>query len=239
MALNHPIAAELHAAGALTDAGTVEPTLLEWLTVLARRDLAILIYAQTPADGGFCERILLARLAHWWVRLERCGPVVRLNSAGAAPTVHAATGLIGAQIDSLCGSLQPAAMRPVTLETTGLRAVVTDQSTLHSYLARQRLDPDQVRILEAAADLECSAQASVVAIQSGVGMRHTRTHINPEAVTIIDTPLGRLLSEPVTHAGKQWLVIGPGSPGAIDAAVQRLLRRLPAGAEWSSFRKVV
>jgi hypothetical protein len=239
MALDHPVAAELHSVGALTDDGSVEPVLLEWLTVLTRRDLGVLIYAQTPAEGVSFERILLARFAHWWVRLERCGPVVRLSGAGVAPSCSAATGLVTRQIDALCGSMEPAAMRPVTLATAELQAGVTNRSTLHAYLIRQRLDAHQLRTLEAAADDESSAQASVVAIQSGIGARSHRTHIHAEAVTVIDTRLGRLLVEPVAQAGKQWLHIGPGTSGAVDAAVQRLLRRLPAGDEWSSFRKVV
>jgi hypothetical protein len=239
MALKHPVVAELQATGALTDSGVVEPFLLEWLTVLARRDLAILIYAQTPSESGFSERILLARFANWWVRLERCGPMVRLSSAGVATNVGEAIGLLRSQIDSLCGSMQPARMRPVALETEVLRGGAVDGATLQAYLARLQLDPEQLRTLEAAANAELSAQASLVAIQSGIGMRPTRTQMNPEAVTIIDTRLGRLLAEPVTQAGKQWLLIGPGTAAAVYAAVRRLLRRLPAGDEWPSFRKVV
>lgn len=48
MALAHPIADELRAAGVITDAGGVDEAVLEWLTVLSRRDVALLIYAQTP-----------------------------------------------------------------------------------------------------------------------------------------------------------------------------------------------
>ena len=40
-ALQHPVAAELIAAGALDPAGNADPMIREWLTVLLRRDLVM------------------------------------------------------------------------------------------------------------------------------------------------------------------------------------------------------
>ena len=48
MALAHPIARELVAAGVMDDAGVVDQTVVEWLTVLSRRDVALLMHVQTP-----------------------------------------------------------------------------------------------------------------------------------------------------------------------------------------------
>ena len=50
MALAHPIAAELRDVGVIDEAGQVDATVREWLTVLARRDVALMIHVSTP--GG-------------------------------------------------------------------------------------------------------------------------------------------------------------------------------------------
>ena len=51
MALRHPIAAELRAEGVIDEAGTVDTVVVEWLTVLARRDIALLIHVRNPDVG--------------------------------------------------------------------------------------------------------------------------------------------------------------------------------------------
>ena len=43
-ALRHPVAAELVAAGAIDEAGNADPMIREWLTVLLRRDLGLLVH---------------------------------------------------------------------------------------------------------------------------------------------------------------------------------------------------
>jgi hypothetical protein len=239
MALAHPIADELRAAGVITDAGGVDEAVLEWLTVLSRRDVALLIYAQTPAQEIEPERVLLARFAQWWVALERNGILVRLSGVGTASSEESAGMLINAQIERLCGEMKPASLRPVTLDVPELLAAVHDQASLRAFLLDQRLDGDQVSMLTMAADTERSAQASVVAIQSGIAGRPARSHIDQGAVTIIDTPQGRLVSEHVTRAGKSWMIVSPGSAANIASAVLKMVRRLPAQDEWYSHRKVV
>lgn len=239
MALNHPVAVELCAAGVITGSGAIDPVVLEWLTVLSRRDVALLIYAQTPDADINHERILLARFAQWWVTLERCGAVVRVSSAGITSTESSAGILINSTIENFCGVKEPATIRPVTVNATDLVAAVTDPLSLQTFLKDQKLDAGQMQTLVLAADPERSAQVSVIAIQSGTGTHSTRTHINPEAVTIIDTPVGRLVSEHLARADKSWLMVSPGTRSAIGGAVQGLMRRLPARDDWSSYRKVV
>ena len=79
-----------------------------------------------------------------------------------------------------------------------------------------------------------------MALQSGVaGARSQRTHIEASAVTIIDTPEGRLVAEDVQSAGKTWMIIAPGAKSNIAAAINHMVRRLPAHQEWHSYRKVV
>jgi hypothetical protein len=239
MALAHPIAAELRAAGVITDSGEVDGPVLEWLTVLSRRDVALLVYAQTPANETEPERVLLARFAQWWVALERTGSAVRIGGVGTATSESSAGMLINSQIDRLCGEMKPASLRPVTLDVAELLRAVRDQASLRAFLLDKRLDGDQITALTLAADTQRSAQASVVAIQSGVANGPARSHIDRGAVTIIDTPQGRLLSEHVSRGGMSWMIVSPGSSGNIANAVQKMVRRLPAEDEWYSHRKVV
>ncbi|APE17668.1 ESX secretion-associated protein EspG [Mycolicibacterium pallens] len=239
MALAHPIADELRAAGVITDAGGVDEAVLEWLTVLSRRDVALLIYAQTPTQDTAPERILLARFAQWWVALERNGIMVRLSGVGTASSEESAGMLISSQIERLCGSMKAASLRPVTLDVAELLASVRDRASLRAFLLNQRIDGDQIGVLTMAADTDQSAAASVVALQSGVSGGPARTHIDQGAVTIMDTPQGRLVSEQVTRGGKSWMIISPGSAANIASAVLKMVRRLPAEDEWYSHRKVV
>jgi hypothetical protein len=239
MALAHPVAAELRTAGVITHSGQVDGPVLEWLTVLSRRDVALLVYAQAPANQSEPERVLLARFAQWWVALERNGIAVRLGGVGTATSESSAGMLINSEIERLCGEMTPASLRPVTLNVAELLGAVRDQASLRAFLLDKRLDPDQITALTLAADTQRSAQASVVAIQSGVADGPARSHIDRGAVTIIDTPQGRLLSEHVSRGGTSWMIVSPGSSGNIANAVQKMVRRLPAEDEWYSHRKVV
>lgn len=63
MALAHPIAAELRAAGVLDESDMVNTTIVEWLTVLARRDVGLVIHVRTPDHTQTPTRALLARFA--------------------------------------------------------------------------------------------------------------------------------------------------------------------------------
>lgn len=239
MALAHPVARELRGSGVIDDDGAVDQTVVEWLTVLSRRDVALLVDAKTPAAVGAPERILLARFAQWWVTLERCGAQVRLSGAGVASSEESAARLISTQIQRLCGEMPAAAMKPVTIEVDQLIRAVTDGGGLRAFLIEHRLDGDQIALLTLAADGESSAQASVVALQSGVADGSARCHVGSGVVTILDTPQGRLVSEHVTGGGRSWMVVSPGSAGTIASAVLALMRNLPAHEDWFSYRKVV
>ena len=241
LALAHPAADELRRCGAITDSGEVDEPVREWLTVLARREVAVLVHSGNPLQDRKMpgDRILIARFAQWWVVVERCADIVRLSAAGRAHDELSAARLVNAQIDRLCGQLPAAEMRPLTVDAEALLAEVRDEVSLSRYLVRQGFDPGQVGALTAAADPARSTQSAIVAIQSGVPNARARTHVDPGAVTIIDSAHGRLLSEQVTRSGKPWMVVGPGSPAAIASAVRSMLRRLPAQDEWFSYRKVV
>jgi hypothetical protein len=240
MALAHPIAMELRAVGVIGESGTVDPVVVEWLTVLARRDVALLVQVHNPETGEQPARALLARFAQWWVVIERSEELVRIGGAGTASAESAASVVLTAQIERLCGTNTPASLRPITLDLDALRSEVNSQESLSRFLTRQDLDPDQLRMAMLAADSTRSTQSSIVALQAGVETgRPTRTFIEQSVVTVIDTPEGRLIAEQVLTAGRKWMVIAPGTGGNIASAVNELMRRLPAKDEWYSHRKVV
>jgi hypothetical protein len=239
MALGHPVAEELRAAGVIDADGGVDQTVVEWLTVLSRREVGLLLYAQTPIAVTEPVRVLLARFAQWWVSLERYRDLSRISGVGTATTEQAAGMLIQAQIDRLCGEMVPTAAKPVTIDVGELLASVRDRAGLRDFLAGRNYDSDQVALLMLAADSERSARASLVAIQSGIAHAPARSHIAPDAVTIIDTPQGRVLCEQVHRAGRRWLIVSPGSAASIRSAVQTMMRRLPAQDDWYSHRKAV
>lgn len=240
MALAHPVTAELRAVGVIDESGAVDPTVVEWLTVLARRDVALVIHVRRPDEDNSPARVLLARFAQWWVVLERSEDLVRISGAGTSSTESAANDVVVAQIERLCGIQEPAPLQPATLDVDEVMAGVSSRETLRQQLLRQRLDGDQLQVLMMAADLRRSARAFIVAVQSGVDTgRPTRTHIEQSVVTIADTPEGRLVGEHISSADKRWMVIAPGTTSSIASAVNNMLRRLPANEEWYSYRKVV
>jgi EspG family len=237
-ALRHPVVAELVAAGALDESGNADPMIREWLTVLLRRDLGLLLHINVP--GHEPTRASICRFASWWVVLERHGDLVRLYPAGTAADESAASELVVGQVERLCGVAEAAPLRPVTIDTEHLHNSVRDAASLRAFLLDQRLDIDQLQILMAAADPARSASAAIVALQAGVGSEQmARTVVGDSTVAVVDTPAGRLCAESVTSGQRRYQVLSPGSRSDIGGAVQRLIRRLPAGEEWYSYRRVV
>lgn len=237
-ALSHPAAAELVAAGALDEAGNVDPMIREWLTVLLRRDLGLLVMIGVP--GREPTRASICRFATWWVVLERHGDLVRLYPAGTAGNEASASELLVGQIERLCGVAEAAPLRPVTLDTEQLLNSVRDAASLRTFLLEQRLDADQLQMVLMAADPARSAQANIVGLQAGVGPDElARIAVGDSTVSIVDTPAGRICIESVTSGQRQYQILSPGSRSDIGGAVQRLIRRLPAGDEWHSYRRVV
>ncbi|OBF24213.1 ESX secretion-associated protein EspG [Mycobacterium sp. ACS4331] len=239
-ALDHPMAAELRDQGVIDVDGVVDGPILEWLTVIAKRDVALVINVTTPVHEGSPRRVLLARFAQWWAALERSDDLVRISGVGTASVEGAATALLSDQIERLCSSQDPAPIRPVTVDAGAMVAAVDDSASMRRWFTAQGLDADQVRLLMLASDPQRSAQASMVAVQSGVeDGSATRTLIGQTSVTIVDTPEGRLLYEVIHRDNRRWMLVSPGSQTAITDAVSQLLQGLPANSEWYSYRKVV
>ena len=238
LALEHPVTPELRAAGVIDESDHVDSTVLEWLTVLSRRDIGLLVHFRTPSDDQ-PPLVLLARFAQWWVAMERSADLVRISGAGISSTEATANAALNSQIERLCGTSPPASIRPVTLDADAMRTASNSQESLCEFFDIQ-LDPDQSQMLKLAVDASRSAQASIVAIQSGVDTgRPTRSYIEQSAVAIIDTLQGRLVAEHVTAAGKKWMIVAPGTKSNVASAINHMLRRLPADQEWHSYRKIV
>lgn len=238
MALAHPVAAELREAGAIDEHGVVDPVIVDWLTVISRRDLGLLMYVTTPADKTTVG-VLLARFAQWWAVLERAEDLIRLGSAGTASEESGASTMIRGQVERLLGPLPPAQIRPATIDATDIVSRVSSPETLRRFLEEQRLEPEQIRALTLATDTDRSASASIVAVQSGAEGAPGRTHVDHGSVTIYDTPEGRLVTEHAPQGGKTWMIVSPGSSANITTAVTAMLRRLPAQGEWFSHRRIV
>lgn len=237
-ALRHPVVAELKAAGALDDAGNIDPMIREWLTVLLRRDLGLLVTITVP--GREATRASICRFASWWVVLERHGDLVRLYPAGTASNESGASDLVVGQVERLCGVAEVAPLKPVTLDTEQLLGSVRDAASLRTFLLSQNLDVDQLQIVTMAADPARSAHAAIVGLQAGVGPDEmARIAVGDSTVSIIDTPAGRVCVENVISGQRRYQILSPGSRSDISGAVQRLIRRLPAGDDWYSYRRVV
>lgn len=238
-ALAHPITAELRSAGVIDDAGVPDRTVVDWLTVLSRRDVALVMHFHRLGDGP-PARVVIARFASWWVVMERSAELVRLSGAGVAGTEDTAGVVLAGQIERLCGVLPPARLRPVTLDAKAFRTAVADRDGLRRFLRDQRLDAEQRQLILLAADPSRCARASIAAVQAGVATgRPSRSHVGAAVVSVLDTAEGRLLAERVNSAGRTWLIVAPASAGDLAAAVDRLLRALPADRQWHSYRKAV
>lgn len=238
MALQHPVAAELIEQGVIDEHGTVDTAVVEWLTVVSKRDVALLMQVQTPTRNP--AGVVLCRFAQWWVAVERADTAVRISPAGVATVEGSASAIVVGQLERFFGTCAPAKLRPVTLDVAEMLSSVTDQASQMRFLTQQKLEPDQIHMLTLASDTTRSAQASIVALQTGVesGLPN-RVHIEDSVVSIIDTEEGRLLAEHVPSNGKKWMIISPGTAGNIAAGVNKMLRRLPAEDGWHSYRKVV
>ena len=238
LALEHPVTADLRAAGVIGAAGDVDSTVVEWLTVLSRRDIGLLMHFQTPSEDQ-PPRALLARFAQWWVALERSGDLVRLSGrafpARRARLTRRSTG----KSSDCAGRTRP---RPLTRHFgRGCHACCFNKPGSLVRILRQSRSGTR-----AVATVETRGRSG--AVGSGVDCRDpvrvdtgrpTRTYIEQGAVAIIDTLQGRLVAEHIASGGARWMIIAPGTRTNVASAIHHMVRRLPAEEEWHSYRKVV
>lgn len=244
LAIGHPVVGKLTEDGAIVHSGggpIVDEPIKDWLSVISRRDIAIII-----EPGGSTElplRVALSRLGRWWVSMARFSAedrkwtprdTIRVRPMGTARTTPEASELIARELRNLCGECEPAEVRPFALPTEKIKAVKT-AADVERILIGEGVDADQMRAAQAITDAGLSASASIVALQSGP----KAPDLTDQAVTIVDTAKGRIMISGVTRGKKTWTQITAGTPTAILTAVTNLLNQLPAQGEWATVRNAL
>lgn len=240
LAQKHPVVAELMSVGAVIDGEDrprVDQPIVEWLTVLSRREVALVLLVHQPWDDRDLPlRVVLSRFGRWWVSMALFdNQTVRIRPMGTAKTDEAAADLIRREIDNLCGSAPPASsFAPIMVSTDRLRACQSE-SAVRALMMREGASVDQLRAgLALSASAGC-AQVSVVAVQQG--QRPVPT-VTDHVVTVADTGEGRMLVKNIARNGQRWTVLAAGTPPLIASALTELLVSLPAGEEWHNVRNV-
>lgn len=216
------------------DGFLVDKPIVNWLTVLSRREVALMVLIQQPGGNtDLPERVVLARRGQWWVSMAiYSNAAVAIKPMGIATTHADAATLIRRELDAICGVHEPAKFRPITVATTGLRACKHERDVERLVIAAGA-DIDQLRAGLALSRSGHSAQASICAFQQG---QNTVPTVSNFFVTIADTDLGRMMVKNVVSGGQQWTILAPGVSAYINSAVIELLKSLPANEDWYNTR---
>lgn len=213
----HPGIATLEESGAIV-AGAVHPQIRVWLETLGAPDVVL---ACMVSRGDAHLRVAVARRDAMTVAASRHGDDIMVENVGAVPSMRS----LLARLLPLCGpDTEPAEFKPIMVPTAdlmdGLAQVVRGDHTPAVVLGRLGLDPDQRRIVTAAAD-HPDMQLSIAVV------RHDEhgDHVGIAAVTVSDTDAGRIVSGPVrSDSGAWWTMITPGTLDAGAHALETLLQ---------------
>jgi hypothetical protein len=223
-------------AVALGDDGVaVDRPVVEWMTVISRREVALMMLIHQPAGSGgdLPIRVALSRFGQWWVSLARYdNGTVAIRPMGTATTRDAAAGLVCREVEAVCGANDAARFEPMTVATDRLLALAKNPAGLERTLIAEGATVDQLRAGLALADGGRAAQCAVVALQCGQGT----PAVTDQVVTVGDTPCGRMMVKNVRRGGKRWTVLAPGARHFINTGIAELLSSLPAGDGWFSIR---
>jgi hypothetical protein len=237
VAVRHPAAGELIHCGAITvgaDGPTVDRPIAEWLTVISRREVALMMLIHRPSGHGsdLPTRVALSRFGQWWVSLARYdNDAVVIRPMGTATTRDAAAGLVCREVEAVCDVNDAAKFEPMTVATDRLLALTAHPAGLEKMLIKEGANLDQLRAGLALADAR-SAQCSLVALQSG----QRSAVVTDNVVTIGDTAIGRMMVKNMRRSGQRWTVLAPGTQNFINSGIVELLSTLPAGNDWFSIR---
>jgi hypothetical protein len=212
----------------------VDKPILNWLTVLSRREVALLVLIQQPGGNtDLPDRVALCRRGKWWVSLAIYGnAMVAIKPMGIATTHVEASRLVRRELDAICGVNEPAKFRPLTVATAGLRACRQERD-VERLVIEAGADVDQLRAGLALSRSGRSAQASICAFQQG---QKTVPTVSTLFVTVADTERGRMMIKNVISGGQQWTILAPGLTESINSAVVELLKSLPANKDWHNAR---
>lgn len=235
-----PVFGELIEQGAVfdtVDGWQVDKPIFEWLTVLSRREVALIVLMHQPGDSSDLPvRVVLARFGRWWVSMSLYdNHTVRIRPMGTARTNDDAAGLVFREIENLCGAAESASsFEPIVVSTERLRAC-RSVDAVKKMMINEGASADQLRagMMLSSAD-EC-AMASIVALQQG---QKLEPEVTDHVVTLADTADGRMVIKNIDRGGKRWTVLAPGATRVITSALAELLATLPAGEEWHNARNV-
>lgn len=235
-----PVFAELVEQEAVVETAAgfqVDKPIFEWLTVLSRREVALIVLMHQPGDNRDLPlRVALTRFGRWWVSMSLFdNHTVRIRPMGTARTNADAATLVQREIENICGTAQPASsFDPIVVSTDRLLAC-TSIDAIKKMMIKEGATVDQLRAgLMLSSSGEC-AMASVVALQQGQKLEPA---VTDHVVTVADTAGGRMVVKNIRRNGQQWTVLAPGAARVITSALTELLATLPAGEEWHNARNV-
>lgn len=240
VAMRHPVFEELQAQGAviIDDDGTpkVDDYVHQWLNVISRRDMGLVILITQPEGGELPERVMFSRFRQWWVSMAIYdNGAVSIKPMGTAMSQESAAALVTRELLMIVQAGDPAtSFEPLTVPTDSLRALKENPGGMERLLIDQGATVEQLRAGLILADARKSAQCSIVALQSG----QSAPAITDSVVTIGDTPEGRMMVKIVTRNHRRWSVLSPATESLITAAIVEVLNSLPSGEDWFSVRNM-
>lgn len=235
----YPEYQSLVAVGIIDEAGTVNPVVDDWLTVVSRADLEVQLTVRRPGHDSetIAETVtVICRMDRWIVGITRApgDPVEVASQIGydgdpadlppewvdtirvfpiaevSAPEAQAAA--ISAAIIAELGQYPPAHIDGFNLELNSFlqAAGAPDADTFMQLLASQGVTGEQIAALSEIRKLDQSALAVVSA-------RHVWPGTSPEdravarTVSIADTRMGRIsMAQSFTEGGTCWVSVWPG-----------------------------
>lgn len=246
---DYPEYRSLVAAGIIDDAGSVDPVVADWLTVVSRPDLEVQLTVRRPGDDSATIKesvTVICRMDRWIVGIARApgDPYVVADQIGftgdplelppewvdtlrvfpvaelSAQDVQAA--VISAEIIAALGDYPPAPIEGFNVELNAFlhaSGAAPDDDTFMELLARHGVTPQQVAALTEIKRLDQSALAVVSA-------RHVWPGASPEdravarTVSIADTARGRIsMAQSISEGGTCWVSVWPGHPSTVHSDI--------------------
>lgn len=231
---SHPGLAVLREAGVVvTDehgSDAVHPQVALWLEALGAPDVVLC----AMVTRGLADlRVAIARRGTLTVSAARFDDEVTIEEVGSVGSMR---GLL-TRLLPMCGpECAPAEFEPIVVPSAalldGLAQIVRGDQTPAVALRSLGLDPQQRRVVTAAAD-EPEMQLSIAVV------RHDSDgdHVGVAAVSVTDTHEGRVVTGPVrSEDGSWWTMVTPGTPAAGGRALETLLATVGLGS-WGQHRR--
>ena len=245
----YPEYRSLVAGGIIDDAGSVDPVVADWLTVISRPDLEVQLTVRRPGDDAATIKetvTVICRMDRWIVGIARTpgDPFVvaeqigftgdplelppewvdtlRVFPVAEVSAQDAQAAVISAEIIAALGDYPPAAIEGFNVELNAFlhaSGAAPDNDTFMELLARQGVTAQQVAALTEIRRLDQSALAVVSA-------RHVWPGTLPEdravarTVSIADTKLGRIsMAQSISDGGTCWVSVWPGHPTTVHSDI--------------------